>query len=469
MLRSLYWKICATFLAVVLLSVAAGSLAFSLVANHLLDALRRDTVLSVARLGVREIERFYASGGTPDRLEAHLAELLADFPHVTVLHATPDGRIHGRLEPGRDVLRRRLEEAAGSGLARTGYRLWPAGPGRGAAVVLPVGPGGRLGWALLAARGGLDEVRPAALGASATSLAVVFLTAAALGLLVFRVVARRLGRVRDALRGVSDGDLSRRVSDATPDEIGDLGRSFDQMAERLEAVVRELSDADRRRRQFLADVSHELKTPLTALRGRLEQLLSSTGTGTGTSAPGAEPRELAVAFEEVDRLGLLIEDLLELARLDSTEFSLRREESVLQRIAARALDRFTLAVANRGVHVVRRLSPEPVRRQVDARRLEQVVSNLLANAIRSVDAGGTVEIAVDQIDGRAVLEVADDGPGISPEEMSRIFDRFYTADGGGGGTGLGLSIVRRLVEAHGGTIRIERRGPRGTRAVVEIP
>ena len=459
MMRSLYWKIIATFLVVVAAATVVGSTVFSLASHALLAPLRRDATLALARAGAGEVERYFARGGKPEGLDAHLTAAFRDLPTLTILYAGPDGRIAGKEEPNRPELRAALADVVRRGLP-DGPRVEFLGAGHGALAILPVGPPERPGYALLAGRAHLmEDVAPAVLTAAVLSLGAVFVVAALLGLIVFRFVTRRLGLVRDALAGVARGDLALRIRDPGSDEIADVGASFDRMADRLEQSVAELGANDERRRRFLADVSHELKSPLTALRGHLERLL-----------PGAPQGPLHIAYEEVDRLFLLIEDLLEMARMDATDFRLKKDEEVLQRIGTRVAERFRVALDNRGIALTTRFSPEPVRRAVDARRIEQVLANLVQNALHSMPDGGALTLAIDERAGRAVLAVTDTGPGVPAAERERVFERFYSGTGGtGGGTGLGLSIVKRLVDAHGGTVRLEPGdGGTGTRAVVEL-
>lgn len=455
-MRSLYWKIIATFLFVITTATIAGSTVFSFAAHRMLTPLRREAALSLARVGAGEIERFLARGGSVETLPAHLDTVLHDLPTVSVLYAAPDGRVLGREEPNRPEFRAALAGAVAQGLP-DGPRIEFLGAGRGAYVIMKVGSG----HALLAGRAHIvTDVAPIFLTAALLSLGAVFLVAAMLGLFVFRLLVRRLGRVRDALAGVARGDLSLRIRDPGTDEIADVGASFDRMATRLEESVAELARIDERRRRFLADISHELKSPLTALRGHLERLL-----------PGAPQGPLHIAYEEVDRLFLLIEDLLELAKMDATDFRLKKDEEVLQRLASRAAERFHIALENRRITLTTALSPEPVRRVVDGRRIEQVLANLIQNAIHSMPDGGSLALSVREEGGRAILEVEDTGPGIPEEERGRVFERFYSGEGGtGGGTGLGLSIVKRLVDAHGGQVYLAaRREGGGTRAVIELP
>jgi two-component system sensor histidine kinase BaeS len=307
-----------------------------------------------------------------------------------------------------------------------------------------------------------DDFWPVVLQAGGAAVGTVFVVAALLGLVVFRFLTRRLGELQRCVAGLADGELSLRVAAPGPDELGDLARSLNRMAERLQHVVGELTANDRRRRDLLADISHELKTPLTVLRGHLEDVLEARPADPGLA------RSVSVAFEESERLALLIDDLLELARMQSSEFRIARAGVVLQRVVQRAVDRFQLPAANRSIRLETRFEGEPIEIQIDQRRIEQVVANLVQNALKQVETGGTVEVAVAATKEGARITVADDGRGMPPEELETAFDRFKTGAVDAGSTGLGLSIVKRLVEAHGGTVRLERRREGGIRAVIDL-
>jgi len=466
MRRSLYWKICGTFLIVVFASLIAGGATFSFVFRRRGPPPPRHerTTLSLARIGAREIQRFLMEGHRPEELETYLGNLLQDFPVLSILVATGDGRIYGKAADSLGDLRGALLQVVREGLPPGQNSLTRFERPHGIRVIVPLGTPGGKGYVLFAAR---EDRGPhtAEIEAAAYHLLAILIVAASLGLLAFRALTRRLIEVRQCLSGVAGGDLTLRVNNPGPDEIGDLGRSFNAMAERLQKVVQELESVDRRRRQFLADIAHELKTPVTALRAHLERSQGVSIEDAAVETKGA----VSIAIEEVTRLSLLIEDLLELARLDSAEFRLKKEEEVLQRVAWRAIMRFSAAVSNRRIQMIPRLSPEPLPCLVDARRIEQVIANLIQNSIHSLDDEGTLEVLVEEREGKAVIEVMDNGPGIPEEELSRVFQRFYSVSSGGAGTGLGLSIVKRLVEAHGGTVRLEPRSGGGLRAIVELP
>jgi two-component system sensor histidine kinase MprB len=278
------------------------------------------------------------------------------------------------------------------------------------------------------------------------------LAAAAAGLWLARMMVRRLGALETVAARVEAGDLGARVALSGSDEIGRLESRFNQMTEGLATARRAVEATDVQRRQLFADITHELATPLTTIRGSIETLLDPA-----VSLTEEERRTyLEDVVGESKRLDLLVQDLMELARLESH---------------AQALKRVRLDWAARCRNTARRLEPrfraagltlrwEGDDREdwifADGRRMEQVVENLLVNALRYVPTGGTVSLRVAQ--GR--LTVRDDGPGIAADALPHLFDRFYRARAArdDGGSGLGLAIVKEIVEQHGGRVWAEPGG-----------
>ncbi len=254
-------------------------------------------------------------------------------------------------------------------------------------------------------------------------------------------------------------DLSRRlpIHEAEPPEIQTWARAFNASLDRLEHLFVQ-------QRRFLADVSHELRTPLTIIRGQA-QLMKRTGQ--------YDPEAVADIEKEAERLARLVEDLLFLARAEAGALPLRHDHVDLD---ARLLDVLrqaqVLAEAKQQRVVLEHLEPLPVRGDPD--RLTQAILNLVSNAVQYTPPGGTIRVGARREGAQAVLWVSDTGPGIPPEDLPHVFERFYRADRsrtrrGKGGFGLGLSIVRWIVEAHGGKVTVESQVGQGTTFTITLP
>jgi two-component system OmpR family sensor kinase len=296
-------------------------------------------------------------------------------------------------------------------------------------------------------------------------LPLALLLAGLAGLVVFRLLTRRLQALEDQTGRVSRGDLSARVGDLGRDEIGRLGLSLDAMTESLARAKAMIADSDRQRRQLLADISHDLATPLTSIRGYTETLLSPDVP----LSPGEQSRYLEHVGDESRRMGLLIDDLLELSRLEAGSMPLQPERLDLASLCRNTVDRYRERFEKAGLGLLDRGLAADCWIDADGRRIEQVMDNLLANTLRHVPGGGEVEVALAvSPEGRARLSVADDGPGFLETDLPHIFERFYRADGArsGEGSGLGLAIVREIVVQHGGEICAANRDGGG--AVISI-
>jgi signal transduction histidine kinase len=259
-----------------------------------------------------------------------------------------------------------------------------------------------------------------------------------------------------ATEAMARGDFSQRITATSHDEIGTLARSFNEMAA-------ELAETDRVRRDLVANVSHELRTPITALQAVLENIVD------GVAEPDRET--IATMLAQVDRLGRLVQQLLDLSRLESGTLALDRRQFDIAPMLDLALRETRLHAGDVTLSV--EVEPRPFSLEADDERLHQVVANLVANAVRHSPPDGHVLVRATALPDGAQLEVIDDGPGIPADEVSRVFERFYRADSArstrDGGSGLGLAIAQWIVELHGGEIRVENNEPHGCRMVVRIP
>ncbi len=284
--------------------------------------------------------------------------------------------------------------------------------------------------------------------------AVVMLSTAGVGALLARSVTRPMRSLEVAVAAIAGGDLAARAPvDAGPTEVRTLARQFNDMATRLEELMRA-------QRAFVADASHELRTPLTALRLRIENLASAD--------PVEMRRDVEMATEEIGRLARLVEGLLALARTEGD-----RPERVAVDIAQEAAERveaWQALAEEQGVDLTVE-SDGAARGLVVPGAIAQVLDNLLANALEVAPGGSTVTVRTSRANGRVEVHVIDEGPGLSDEERSRAFDRFWRAAGAapGQGSGLGLAIVAQLAAACGGTAQIGPGPGSGCDASVSIP
>jgi signal transduction histidine kinase len=294
-----------------------------------------------------------------------------------------------------------------------------------------------------------------------TSIMAVVLALAVTQILAhgMTVPLREMTAAADAM---ARGDYTRRVRASSRDEVGELARAFNQMAE-------DLAEADRQRRELIANVSHELRTPISALQAVLENIVDGVGE--------PDPGTLRTALSQTERLGRLVTEMLDLSRIDAGALRLRWERFAVADLLAEVVAEAEVAAAAAGRTVRFEVSVTPPQAigYADRERLHQVVMNLLDNAARHSPPGGTVAVtaAVDVgVAGGAelVVEVTDEGPGIPKAERHRVFERF-TRGGrpSGGGTGLGLAIAHWVVELHGGSIAVVERAGVGCQIRVALP
>lgn len=279
-----------------------------------------------------------------------------------------------------------------------------------------------------------------------------------LGSILFLQIIRPLRSLAAAACGIEQGDLSQRAWVGDRDEVGHVALTFNQMADRLQRYAAE-------RQNMIADIAHELRTPLSVIQSNLEAMLDGVLSAT--------PAELASLHQETLLLNRLIGDLRTLSLAEAGQLRLEKRavrpaeliRQVVERMSLRAEEkRLTLqANADDGVPAI----------QADPERLTQVVTNLVDNAMRYTPPGTRITVSASSVSGGVEVSVADTGPGIPPEDLPHIFDRFWWAEKSRnralGGSGLGLAIVKQLVEAHGGHIHVESQMGAGARFVIQLP
>src|SRR3954452_8404693 len=296
--------------------------------------------------------------------------------------------------------------------------------------------------------------------------AAVLLALTAVSLFLIHRGLRPLDAMGETAGAIAAGDLSRRVEPAGGStEIGRLGASLNAMLAQIEAAFTERSASEARLRRFLADASHELRTPLTSIRGWSE--LFRRGAA---SNPDDLARTMRHIEEEAAHMSVLVEDLLSLARLDEVR-PLHIEPVDVTHLAVDAVESARAVQPDRPITVT---APPSVTVEGDATQLRQVLANLLTNAVSHTPSGTPVHVRVASDGVTAILEVADEGPGLRPEQAGRVFERFSRADPSrarttSGGNGLGLAIVSAIAQAHGGTASVETAVGRGATFRVTLP
>jgi two-component system OmpR family sensor kinase len=294
--------------------------------------------------------------------------------------------------------------------------------------------------------------------------AAVLVALAMLGLWVVRIGLRPLDAIGSTAAAIAGGDLSRRVDRSeSHTEVGRLGLALNSMLGQIESAFRAKDASERRLRRFVADASHELRTPLAAVRAYAELF---------TRGADRRPDDLARAMEgitrESERMSLLVDDLLLLARLDEGR-PLERQHVQLQELVGEAVD------TARAVDPERPIDVELQRAAVlgDHDRLRQIVDNLLGNARAHTPPGAPVRVRVRGDNGSALIEVEDSGPGLGSDDVERVFERFYRSDSSrsrdSGGVGLGLSIVAAVARAHGGSVIAASEAGRGATFRITLP
>jgi signal transduction histidine kinase len=291
---------------------------------------------------------------------------------------------------------------------------------------------------------------------------IALLLSGVVGLLLSGAITRPLRRLTTAAGAVAHGQFDQQVPVRSGDEIGRLSQAFNDMTARLQAARQMQSD-------FVANVSHELRTPLTSIKGMLETL-----RGGAVHDPEVRDAFLETAESETDRLIRLVNDLLLLSRADSAALTLRRESTDVVELVRATVDRLAPQAQAQDLAVRVEARPDTPRVWIDPDRIEQVLVNLLDNAIKYSRPRASVVVAVSSGPDRSVLvQVRDQGIGIPAEDLLHIGQRFYRADKArsraDGGSGLGLAIAQALVEAHGGRLWLESQEGQGTLVSFTLP
>jgi len=335
-------------------------------------------------------------------------------------------------------------------------------------VAVVVGQAVALVVAVVAARSKLMPIKQPADGLFAVLLVYAAVLSLALFYLLATSMTAALGTIRAAAGRIAEGDLETRVEVETRDELAELAADLNAMAARLGVAARRERAMEQSRRELIAAVSHDLRTPLAAIRATIEAILDGVVTDEETVA-----RYLRTMHDGTRELSRLIDDLFELSRIEAGALTLAPAPTALADLVSEMLERMGPQAAARAVTLTGSAEERLPLAPLDARLIGRVLVNLVDNALRHTPPGGCVEVSVHGDAATVGVTVADTGEGIAPADLPHVFDRFYRGEKSRsrehGGAGLGLAIGRGIVDAHGGAIWAEPAQPRGARITFTLP
>lgn len=300
------------------------------------------------------------------------------------------------------------------------------------------------------------------------ALLVGFVFSIAVSLIVSKTLLSPIQGMTKAAEAMADGDFTRKIGVESGDEIGILAQTFNDMASQIESMLEELKKAENLRREFVANVSHELRTPLTSIRTYAETIYEDNDIPKDT-----EEEFLRVIINESDRMTKIVQDLLDLSRFDSGNRKLNIEEFSIERSVRDVYTAVALEAKKRDHVLNLELEWKMPMIKGDRPRIEQVLMNIVSNALKYTPDGGRIDIFGTSLGTNIIIRIEDTGIGIPKADLERVFDRFYRVDKArsreSGGTGLGLSIAKEIIAMHGGNISIESEPGKGTSVTVTLP
>ncbi len=458
-------KLIITFIAVlILMSLAQAAYFHNRMLSNFDNYLSKNLLQEITLWG-EVLTDYYIENGSWDNLQ----EVLGEFG--TRSQMKPGGNQgHGQQGFGYSNMHNRLRivvaNQRGEVIADSDYSLLGTSIGTINGVKRDLlADGVKIGETVFISRGqsGLmpleQEFKKSMLDSLFIGMVVSLITAILLGIFFSERITKPLKQLLEATRRLTKGDHSYRIELDKPGELQELANAYNEMAEQL-AVNEE------NRKNLLADVAHELRTPISIIAGELELVQEGT-------IP-ADSRFFINMADEVQRLNRLVNDLRQVSLAEAGQLNLNLVKTNIYQLLERVIDNFSWAEEEKNLEI--KLSgDDKVTAQIDVDRFKQVIINLLGNSVHHLGVGGEITIMLREITDSEQIEItiADNGPGIVQEQLQHIFDRFYRTDSSRsrdeGGTGLGLSIVKSYVEAHGGTIQVESELNQGTRFIIRIP
>ncbi len=293
--------------------------------------------------------------------------------------------------------------------------------------------------------------------------------AGVVGLVALAFVTRKLRRMRQSVMAFKEGDYSQRVAIKSNDELDDLGASFNDMASTIQKNLEELNRADALRRELIANISHDLRTPLASIQGYVETLMMKE------DSLNAEEKQqfLKTIFSSAERLGRLVQELFELSKLEAKQSQPKIEVFSMPELVNDVTMKFAPHAERNGVTISAEIPKSLPLVAADIGMIERVLQNLVENALNHTPSGGRVNVALARRDRKVVVAVEDTGVGVAEKDLPFIFERFYSARSrtqvNNSGAGLGLAITKKILEAHHEKIQVQSRVNEGTRFTFELP
>jgi len=300
-------------------------------------------------------------------------------------------------------------------------------------------------------------------------LVITLIVAGIAGLVLFAFLTKRLRGMTTTVQQFREGDYNQRIEVDSADEVGQLGTAFNQMADTIVSNMEELQQTDKLRRELIANVSHDLRSPLASIQGYLETILMKEDSLTEEE----KIRYLNIILKNTELLNNLVHGLFELSKLDAKQIEPSPEPFSITELVQDVVMKFRQKTEEAGVNLLSHVPSNPQLVYADIGMIERALSNLIDNAIHYTPADGKVEVTVKSRDNAAEIEIADTGQGISAEDLPHIFDRFYRGDksrtGNTESTGLGLAIAQKIIELHDGRIEVESEIGVGTTFRFSLP
>ena len=307
------------------------------------------------------------------------------------------------------------------------------------------------------------------LSALRNSLLITVPVVGVIGLVVFALMSRRLSYLTRVVTSFGRGRYGERTSISSRDELGALGASFNLMADTIEANIQALKRADRLRRDLVANVSHDLRNPLASIQGYAETLVMKEES----LAPNERREYVRTILDSTQILNRLVEELFELSKLESREARPSRTVFPVDDLMEEVYARMKPRAEKRGTVFTADIPERNCRVAADRSMIERVLMNLVDNALKFTQSGGSAAVALRRLDNAIRVSVIDSGPGLSAEDLPAIFDRFYKGDasraGAKSGSGLGLAISKRIAELHGSSIQATSRKGAGSTFSFDLP